>query len=578
MSARTVPSELSFTRRPSNSSKPTTSDPTIVSFYFQLDYPLCVYAQEGTLVTSHCTPCYLKGFKFYFTFPTLLTVPRAEVCQTHSMCASALLPTVRPAQKLTFMLQTCYGKMDRNERRLPQLTPEELANPYTRISLDGVEVQLWQVAHVYGVSHDMPSPDLRAGASSQDFRTLYSTQDSRGIASTNPSTDTRAGSITEQRPLPSLPVLPLNIPTRPQTQHPTPRVDGHRDLKTNDLLRLIDDFVDKGWPGEVEAEQSQITTTTPAVTPTRTTLKIEGVIWSDPSFPPPSHPPPDGPLPPLPPQSAGSRHPDSRHGPPSTTVTVTVTATVPATAPQLPPRVADKSLEYPESDRDDDAESERTITPRESRRQLAPTARPGARARDVSMPTIQMAPKGPVVAPATTGRAASASILRSRGEEIYRPRRQDSGLSETQPKLASPTLPYPLPDFLLNPPSFLQHPPDLSQQPYLGQQPGVSARGSPQLNKSKSSSNMASPVTSPATPTSDDDVAVTSRWSSDSEEEGESKLKKLKRVLSFSRLRPRKSSLFQKQTGDDANKSVASIGGKHTPGPSGSRRSSKTGN
>ncbi|KAH6847247.1 hypothetical protein B0I37DRAFT_308927 [Chaetomium sp. MPI-CAGE-AT-0009] len=483
--------------------------------------------------------------------------------------------------------------MNRNERRLPRLTPEELANPCTRISLDGVEVQLWQVAHVYGVSHDMPSPDLRGGASSQDFRALYSTQGGRGIVSSGSSTDTRAGDITGQGSLPGLPILPLNIPTRRHAQRPTPRDDGPSDPGTNDLVRLIDDFVDKGWPGESEEEESQIAIATPAATsPRATPPKIEGVIWADPSFPPPSHPPPDRPLPPLPPrpsQPLGNRHTNSRHGSRLTTVP----ATVPATAPRLPLRAADKSPEYAEPDRDDDAESERTITPSASRQQLAPTAgpqprpqpgprprpQPGPRPRprDASMPTVQAAPKGPVAKPATTGRAASASILRNRGEEIYRPRRQNPGFTETRPKQASPTLPYPLPDFLVNPPSFLQHPPDLSQQPYLSQQSGVTARGSPQLNKSKSSSNAATPVTSPATPTSDDDEALTSHWS-DSEEEGESKLKKLKRVLSFSRLRPRKSSIFQRQTGSEANKSVVSIGGKHTPGPSGTGRSSKTGN
>ncbi|KAH6623643.1 hypothetical protein F5144DRAFT_583929 [Chaetomium tenue] len=470
--------------------------------------------------------------------------------------------------------------MNRKERRLPRLTPEELANPCTRISLDGVEVQLWQVAHVYGISHDMPSPDLRGGASSHDFRALYSTttQNDRGTASSSSSTDTFASDVTQQRLLPSLPVLPLNIPTRRVAQRSTPRDDGRPDPDTNELLRLIDDFADTSWPTEVELEESQIETTEPAATSIGNAPKLEGVIWADLSFPPPPHPPPNRSLPPLPPQPARNRHSGPQQRLRLATGPVVVPDTAPATAPRLLPRAVDKSPEYPESGRDDDAGSERTITPRASRKQLAPTARPQLRPRDVSMPTGQVASKPPVARPGTAARAASASILRNRGGEIYRPRRQEFGSTETRPKAASPTLPYPLPDFLLNPPSFLQHPPDLSQQPYLNQQPGATARENPQLNKAKSSSNVATPVTSPVTPTSDDDAAVTSRWSSDSEQEGESRLKKLKRVLSFSRLRPRKSSPFQKQTGSEANKSMASIGGKHTPGPSGSRRGSKTGN
>ena len=330
--------------------------------------------------------------------------------------------------------------MERNERRLPRLTPEELANPCTRISLDGVEVQLWQVAHVYGISHDMPSPDLRAGASSQDFRTLYSATApvSRGTASST-STDTGASNVTEQRPLPSLPVLPLNIPTRRRAQRPRPRDDGRPDPDTNNLLRLIDDFADTRWPAEVEPEEPQVDTTTPAVTAIGTTPKLEGVIWADPSFPPPPHPPPNEPLPPLPPQPPQPPQPARiRQSGPRPRLRL-ATATAPATAPRLLPRAVDKLPEYPESDRDDDAESERTITPRASRQQIAPTVRPQPRPRDVSMPIVQTAPKAPVAGPATTTRAASASILRNRGEEIYRPRRQEFGSNETRPKQASPT-------------------------------------------------------------------------------------------------------------------------------------------
>jgi hypothetical protein len=164
------------------------------------------------------------------------------------------------------------------------------------------------------------------------------------------------------------------------------------------------------------------------------------------------------------------------------------------------------------------------------------------------MPTAKAAAEQPAAMHAA-GKAASASILRRHDEASYRPRRQNTALTEAPKKLARPPLPHPLPDFLLNPPSFLQHPLDLSQQPPQHQQPGVTARGSPRLSKSKSSSKLAATATGAATPASDDDTALTSRWSSDSEQEEESKIKKLRRVLSFSRLRPRKSSLFQKQTG-----------------------------
>ncbi|KAL2151398.1 hypothetical protein VTH82DRAFT_6496 [Thermothelomyces myriococcoides] len=127
--------------------------------------------------------------------------------------------------------------------------------------------------------------------------------------------------------------------------------------------------------------------------------------------------------------------------------------------------------------------------------------------------------------------------------------------------------------------NFLRHPPDLSQQPYLldnQNNAGEVARRNPRPNESGSVSTPAAAlVLRPATPTSDDEAAVTSRWSSDSEDEKVSKMKKLKKVLSFSKLRPRKSSFFQKQTVAEAGKPAISVG-RSTPDSSGSRGGSKT--
>ncbi|KAK4033053.1 hypothetical protein C8A01DRAFT_50292 [Parachaetomium inaequale] len=458
--------------------------------------------------------------------------------------------------------------MDRTDQRLPRLTQEELANPYTRISLDGIELQLWQVAHVYGVSHDMPSPTLRAGASSRDFRVLYSRQRDRGAASPTIPTNIGIANITEGRHVANSPIVPSSIPERREAQRPAQRVtvrgNGRDDSETHNLLRLIDELVDESWSSEEENKEPQHTTAVSVATLLGTASNIKGIIWADPSFPPPLHPPPNRPLPLLPQRPAESRRHVTHRGP--------RLATLPGKAPRSTSRASPKSAEDSEPLRDDDAESERTITPSTSRRQLAPTSR----TRDVSMPTAKVVAERPAAIHAA-GRAASASILRRHGEESYHPRRQNSALTEAREKLVPPPLPHPLPDFLLNPPSFLQHPPDLSQQPPQNHQPGVTARGSPRLNKSKSSSRLAATATRAATSASDDDTALTSRWSSDSEEEEESKIKKLKRVFSLSRLRPRKSSLFQKQTGSEANKSAASVG-KRTSGSSGSRRNSKAGN
>ncbi|KAL2194806.1 hypothetical protein P885DRAFT_41602 [Corynascus similis CBS 632.67] len=450
--------------------------------------------------------------------------------------------------------------MDEDGQRLPRLSQKELTNPYTRISLDGIEVQLWQVAHIYGVNHSIPSLSLRAGACSQDFRSLF--RKSRGKTTTVPDVLTTLSvcDVNTRSPFPDLLPPTLSIPAGKQVQHPEGGVNHDHNFGTNDVLRLIDEMIDEWWfTGEDEAE-TQGKTKFPAATLLETKPRIEGVMWANPSFPPPSHLPPNGPLPRFPQQLAT----DTNHGAhrPRNSATLSHTACQGSTQP------VGKLADNYEGNSNDKADSQRTVTPDTSIQQFVP-----ASWAHVSTSTALSKVDRPV-AVHLHGRGASASVFRNFEENHCPTILQKPGLNGAQSEPAPPSLPHSLPDLLLSPPRLLRQRSDLPQEPQFleNQHREVTARqdtfGTP--------ATLLVTVTRPVSPTSEE-LAMTSRWSSDSEDEKKSKLKKLKKVLSFSRLRPRQSSLFQKQTGAEASKSATSVGNRKSDSPV-SRKGSKSGN
>jgi len=486
--------------------------------------------------------------------------------------------------------------MPEADRKLPALTPQELAKPYTRISFDGLEVQLWQVAHLYGVSHDIPRELRKSGASASDFRAFNLRWRDRGPTSSN--IPTPATDRLENRTFADFSRLPSGIAASCRVQQPKAREDNCNglDTSTHDLLRLIDELVEEAWLEEPEEEEEATDHSAMAstVAPLRTISNGGWApahplpLWTDPSYPPPLRPAPTWPLPSLRQQPGGDRRHDE--GQKQTPAVLGSTAR----SGQL-----QESPEHTDLDRETDLDSERTITPAVSRQKLRvattqqtqaesmPTSESRAtaeqpapsrarekavqqiaaapRAREVSMPTSQAAAERPAPASAA-GRAASTSILRNcdAGHGLHR--QQPAGLTEPWPKLPAALLPHPLP-------SFLQHPPEFLQRPPPGQHAGVGTESYPRPGRSRSSSNVAAAAPRPVTPTPGDETAPTSRWSPDSSPE-ESRLKRVKRVLSFAKLRSRKSSVFQRQTEGQANESSASAG-KRTSGSSG--RSSNNG-
>lgn len=263
--------------------------------------------------------------------------------------------------------------MDEVNEGLPPLTDEELGNPYTRISFRGFEIQLWQVAHLYGVNHDMPDTEWRAGASSSDFRAMYSRQYHEDVAFSDLQAGVAIGHVTEKRPLPESPSLPSSILASREHLYPRTQRHGDYDLDTHGLIRLIDELVDEAWSDETDEEETEHAIAASEAAQFGTPFLCPPPLYADTSFPPPSNPPPNRPLPSLPQRPRSDRPPGNKHEAPSALL--------------LPPNTSHslrttESFTYSQPDRDSESSSQRTITPRASRRQLA--AKPAPRGQDVS--------------------------------------------------------------------------------------------------------------------------------------------------------------------------------------------------
>jgi hypothetical protein len=243
--------------------------------------------------------------------------------------------------------------MDRDGQSIPWLSPEELANPQTRVTINEIEWELWQVGQLYGVSHALPSPMLRTGASARDVRERYSRVRHQETDSAGRVGHTSVNSVPDGQPWPDSPTLPSSIPA--QRQYSTTREMDGRGLSSHELLRLVDEAVDDAWFEEEGEEDSTIEpATTPFTTPSnfglahwRPSPSDPTPIYVDPSFPPPRQPPPNRPLPRVPAPAASARHPVEGAG--------------------LNLEIATELTGYSAADPDVDWTSERTNTPTTAR-------------------------------------------------------------------------------------------------------------------------------------------------------------------------------------------------------------------
>ncbi|KAK4124443.1 hypothetical protein N657DRAFT_391513 [Parathielavia appendiculata] len=116
-------------------------------------------------------------------------------------------------------------------------------------------------------------------------------------------------------------------------------------------------------------------------------------------------------------------------------------------------------------------------------------------------------------------------------------------------------------------PGFLKDAPELFEPPSQTQQPGPSTKASLRDLKFSSQSTPAVAETRPVTPTADGDELPKSHWSdSDSDDSPKlTRIQRMRRAISFAKLRPKKSQALQAQGVDQAGTSSSSIG-KRTSG------------
>lgn len=191
--------------------------------------------------------------------------------------------------------------MDKKNPGLPDLSPEDLANPQARVVVNGIVVQLWQVAHLFGLRHEVPSAAARAGASAADFRSLHpSARPPRGEGAAGaPAARPSGGAGAGVKAAPPAAVLPILLPADAITPARGERQaaageagSGGGGSWTRDFYRRMDEAVKEAWAeGRPGARRAAA-----AAHLRRTRSEIGQGGWPSPSLPPPSRL-----LPPLPP-------------------------------------------------------------------------------------------------------------------------------------------------------------------------------------------------------------------------------------------------------------------------------------
>ncbi|KAK4131029.1 hypothetical protein BT67DRAFT_436550 [Trichocladium antarcticum] len=432
---------------------------------------------------------------------------------------------------------------------LPQLTPQQQADPYAMITINGVSVQLWQVAHIYGLAYDIPRLAVRSGASSSDFRRWHPRP--RG-----PRTVSAAAASPARGQLSSCdsPTLPPHDPTTRKSKRQVSRAcgrGGRVDTSTRDLHCLLDDLIDGAWSDDEGGPSGGCATAAPDTpdTPRLGTRPSDGQTSAEPPGPPPTRPLPPAP----PPPSLSSVLHGQGHRRTHSRVPSTANFSRPLRSQTIPPAHRDTAGIQPGNGQ--------SVTPPMPGSQ--PCANAQVRDASVLMPRLNQ--------PATAdgpGTAVVGSRPRDSGADEHIRRQQDTdvskhwkdrppGLPRLPPAPPLPRLPPPLPPPLPLPlppkPPFQQlvyrqHgtvltevrpdvPPKAPQLPHQRQRHGQAApTGNPLPGIPRPAFDMAMPETRPLTPPPQEDEGLKSRWSPDSSPE-QTAMRRVKRVLSFAMLR-----------------------------------------
>ncbi len=512
--------------------------------------------------------------------------------------------------------------MAEGEWSLPLLTRKELADPFAWVTIRGEERQLWQVGHLFGVTYDIDGSTGTSGVYSSKFRGMYlrwhqgQTAPSH-LATRNATAD--RGQFLE--PLTCLSDLSGSL--APGTPHHSKAHEkyGDHSPRIREMLAVIDGLVDESWFLQVGEEgtndaiaetEAILTGTVPeggwaSLYPRPLAIKSDRCAGPSkrtlPSAPrkqheraygqdmeeeaAPARPMLTGAVSSPRPTREPPRHPRPEGASDSCPAGQTTLVPTSASREHLGVREAPTPLAQRETGQRASVCAGRRVgreRASETRsRQAPPTTPPRTAPRPPPIGDVGASTREhkPATAPGTARPAAAPiSILKqSRHDGIRNAQHYmaTSAQQAWQKAAASSLLPYPLPSFLQNPPSFLQHPPEFLQHPPHEAQTGVGDHDTPELATPRSSRNRArTPAATPTTPiaaTGQDDPGLVSRWSPDSSDSPRpSRLKKVKKALSFAslRLRARKSGVFQRQSGDRANgEPGASTAGTRASGSSG---------
>lgn len=445
--------------------------------------------------------------------------------------------------------------MDSVHLGLPQLTAEELANPHTRITINGITVHLWQVAHLYGVQHNIPRPGPANGASASDFRRLHASRHDAQAASPGPLTsltDATTGGLPPAYSLTDSPTLPSSSSTSTRPQLPGPHGASRDTFEMRNLFRILDELVDECWPDGSSSQGGAGQTRTVRA---GTALGTKSLTTQPPLWPPPAKP-----LPPLPiqaPLRCDTPTPKRKKAFSAAPDSVTVRRRIsPGRTIQISRKNERRQLR-----------EARPVTPT-----ISPpnSVRTGTSPSEGSVATARPDQPSTTYPPRSTAFvAASLALSAEQGANAHLQHHHDSGFPECQLNVSSGTQtehspfqqrqlhPSQSPRRNLPVPHLLstqaQHtgPWQFSilkeeQQPTQGPgtnpqlQPGVHSP-TPNCQQQRGRVPGRNPfpgITRPATPLQQVGAALQSRWSPDSSPE-DNAIKKVKRVFSFARLRRR---------------------------------------
>jgi len=140
--------------------------------------------------------------------------------------------------------------MESQSERLPQLSPEELRNPHTKLKVNGMVMELWQVAHLYGIDVSTPDWEHRTGATAMDVqRAFHGPISHKSVENTRAASDSHneSNSHIQEQPCPDSPTLALNTKENHSPKNVNKCAGATSPPPARPVLDLVDELIDESW-------------------------------------------------------------------------------------------------------------------------------------------------------------------------------------------------------------------------------------------------------------------------------------------------------------------------------------------